>query len=133
MVGLCKAANTWRDDKSEFSTYASRCILNEINLEFRNRKKHSNNLSLDYEVDGKGSEVIAFGELLTGDEDVNYIDYDSVDAFYDTLTDVEKEILRLRRSGLTSTEIGERVGYARNTVSWKLRQLRNKWGKFNGN
>ena len=133
MVGLCKAANTWDSNKSEFSTYASRCILNEINFEFRNRKKHSNNLSLDYEVEGKGGEPVSFGELLVGDEDVNYLDYDSIDAFYDALTEMEKEIFALRREGLNATEIAEQLGYAQSTVSSKLRQFTNKWGKFNGN
>ena len=40
MVGLVGAANTFDESKGTFSTYAVRCVMNQINTELRNRKKY---------------------------------------------------------------------------------------------
>ena len=49
MVGLCKAANTWDANKGVFSTYACKCIRNEINKEFNDLEvSHLSDLK-DYE------------------------------------------------------------------------------------
>ena len=32
-IGLCKAANTYNNDKSEFSTYAYKCMYTTIEIE----------------------------------------------------------------------------------------------------
>ena len=45
MLGLCKAADKWDESKSKFSTYAGRCIRNEINQEFIRRKPFSKVIS----------------------------------------------------------------------------------------
>ena len=47
MVGLVKAADTWDESKSKFSTYACACILTEIRTYFKQQSKHQNVLSLD--------------------------------------------------------------------------------------
>lgn len=47
-IGLIKAAITFDSSKKNtFSTYASRCINNEILMYFRKSKKYANNISLD--------------------------------------------------------------------------------------
>lgn len=60
-VGLIKAMNSFSIKKNtKFSTYASRCIENEILMYLRSTKKHSNNISLDtsISVDLDGKELI---------------------------------------------------------------------------
>lgn len=48
MVGLIKAAITFDESKNiKFTTYASKCIINEINMQFRRNKGHSKDISIE--------------------------------------------------------------------------------------
>jgi RNA polymerase sporulation-specific sigma factor len=129
MVGLCKAADTWDETKSEFSTYASRCILNEIGMEFKRRNKHNGILSLDYEVTGKDGVKVSFGELLSGDDDVDYVGYEG---FYNKLSPTDQEIVEYRRLGFTTEAIAQIIGCSRQNVEKHLRKLRAVWRNVNG-
>lgn len=124
MVGLCKAAEHWDKSKSKFSTYAGKCIRNEICKEFLYRKPHSKVLSLDSKV----GENITIGEMLVGDDDVAYLD----DGFYDTLSEDEKHIFELDRCGYNTEEIASRTGYSLNKVRKSLRLIKLKGRNFNG-
>jgi len=128
MLGLCKAADSFDESKSMFSTYASRCILNAIKHEFRNRKKHQGVLSLDYPVSDDEGKEVSFGDLCVGDEDVEFVD---LAGFNDKLTPMEQEIVKLRKQGLTIHEIGKRIGREQSTVSRKLRKIIALWRSIN--
>lgn len=129
MLGLCKAADSFDESKSTFSTYASRCILNSIRMEFRSRKKHYGVLSLDYKVtDDEGSEV-SFGDLCVGEEDVEFID---TSKFNNQLTPKETELLDLLQQGLTSREIAKKLNCCPHTVANRKRRILGKWRKING-
>lgn len=130
MVGLCKAANTWDESKSEFSTYACKCITNEIRKEFSNRKKHSGVLSLDYPSKNDECENTTFGDYIMGDEDVPFADLDS---FYATLTKDEREILAIDSMGYSPDEIAECCGCNLQKVWKTLRIIDNKRRNFYGN
>ena len=129
MVGLCKAADTWDETISKFSTYACKSILNEIQMEFRMRKKHCGVLSLDYEVDNEECKT-TFGDLQVGEEDVVYVDDDR---FYNLLTEDEKTVFDINKIGFSPDEIAESCGWSVQKV-WKiLRVVQIKWRNFNGN
>ena len=50
-IGLIKATYTYDEEKNiQFSTYAGRCITNEIVMYFRKNNKHSGNLSLNANI-----------------------------------------------------------------------------------
>ena len=89
MLALCRAAETWDPDKSQFSTYASKCITNAFNVELRKRSKHYGNLSLDYEYSNGDGEAMTLGDTVVGEEDVEYIDFDR---YFKTLSPREKQI-----------------------------------------
>ena len=127
MVGLCKAADSWDESKSTFSTFASKAILNEIGMEFKRRKKQIKALSLDYPM---GEEEVTFGDLLVGESDVQYID---IDDFYDQLTPRERECFDLLKLGMKPVEIGRTLGLSRQNVNYHLRNLRLRWEKIYGN
>lgn len=120
MLGLCKAADTWDESKSKFSTYAGACISNEIKIEFRNRKKHNGVLSLDYEMTDDRGEDVSLGELCVGEEDVEFVD---LVEFNKRLTPKDREIIGLRQQGLTTAEIGKIFGCSSTTISRKLRKM----------
>ena len=125
MLGLCKAAEAWDESKSKFSTYAWRCIRNEINNEFINRKPHSKNISLETKIGDEGT----LEEVLIGKEDVSYFD----DAFYDLLSPDEQNILRLDNLGYSTEEIAETSGRSVQKVRKTLRLIKLKWRAFNEN
>jgi RNA polymerase sigma factor (sigma-70 family) len=129
MLGLCKAADNWDESKTVFSTYAGKCILNEINSEFRARKKHHGALSLDYEVTDGDGEKTTFGDFVVGEEDVGYIDFDPL---YRSLSPVEQQIFDLRRKGATNSEIARLVGSGETFVQRKLRKIKALWRLMDG-
>jgi len=126
MVGLCRAAETWDESKSKFSTYASRAILNEFTKEFKSRRQSLNTLSLDYEM---GEENATFGELLVGEKDVLYVDLKEL---YAELTPRERECFELLREGWRPIDIAKKLGISRQHVNYHLRQIRLRWRKIYG-
>lgn len=54
MIGLCKAAKAWQQ-KGKFSSYAKKCIFNEIKNELKYRQKHSAVISLEVLLEGDKS------------------------------------------------------------------------------
>ena len=131
MLGLCKAADTYDESKSVFSTYACTCILNQIKMWFRNNKKHNQNLSLDYTISSDDGEVVSFMDTLVGSEDVDYIDYQNL---FGDLSDTEKTICELLQSGYNQIEIGEKIGKSRTGVNKVKRRMeikvRNRHGDY---
>lgn len=129
MVGLCRAANTWDESKSKFSTYACQCILNEIKDEFRSRKKHHGNLSLDYEVNSDEG-TVTFGDLIEGDLDIDFVDTEPV---MDKLSPVEQDVFSLLTAGVSPNDIGKRYGLSKQRMNNIMRKIRLVWRNYNGN
>ncbi len=74
-LGLIKAINSYKlNHGTQFSTYAARCIENEILMLIRTNKKHKNNISIE--------------DVLGADEEENEIKLG--DLSYDENEDVEK-------------------------------------------
>jgi RNA polymerase sporulation-specific sigma factor len=123
MLGLCKAAENWDERKSKFSTYAWRCIRNEINNEFISRKPHSQNISLETRIGEDGT----LGDILPGDDDVGYVDDET---FCDQLTEEELRVFCANRLGLTTEEVADRYGWSMQKVQKLSRLIRIKWKRF---
>ncbi len=133
MVGLCYAANTFDESKGfKFSSFASKCILNEINMEFRRRKKQKGVLSLELNCYHDDGETKTLGECLVGDEDVD-VNFFDCDKFYSKLDQKDREIVDLRRLGFKEKEIAEKLNVSRSLVSTRLGRLRHVWRKLYGN
>lgn len=69
-LGLIKAINTYKvGHGTQFSTYASRCIENEILMLIRMNKKHKGNINIE-DVLGKDDEEneITIGDLTSDDQ-----------------------------------------------------------------
>ena len=76
-LGLIKAINTYKEGLgTQFSTYAAKCIENEILMLLRVNKKHKNTTSVD--------------DVLCSDEDNNKMTV--LDLAYDEESDVNKEV-----------------------------------------
>lgn len=129
-IGLIKAVNTYNPDKKiKLSSYASRCIENEILMYFRNCKKSSQDISLNEAIDSDkdGNPLTLMDIMATEDCIIDDIDTKiNLEKLYDYMNEVlnerEIEILTLRFglnnfSALTQREIAKKLNISRSYVS----------------
>ncbi len=129
-IGLIKGVDSYSKKKNtRLTTYAARCIENEILMYFRNNKKRSKDISINESVgfDKEGNEITILDILKTPyndfaldiHKDDNISDLKN---YFNVLNDREKEIIS-ERYGLdnndeaTQKEIAKRLGISRSYVS----------------
>lgn len=130
-LGLIKAINTYKlGHGTQFSTYAARCIENEILMLIRANKKHKNNISIE-DVLGKDDEgnEITIGDLSYDEDfDVEMLaERKNISEKLDVvlrkcLTKREYEIMCLRyglmgNPILPQREVAEKLGISRSYIS----------------
>ena len=130
-IGLIKAISTFNSERSaRLSTYAARCIDNELLMMLRARKKCSREVSL-YEpigTDREGNEIQLFDVIEMGEEDVHHRleKKEDVIRLYQKveseLSARERIVLKLRyglynEEEYTQREIAKMLGISRSYVS----------------
>lgn len=130
-IGLLKAVNTFHPDKgSKFSTYAIRCIENEILMFFRSRKKMRSEVSIFEPIgtDKEGHAILLYDilesenadfVLMTEQKSMMQKMMENLDRI---LTPRELEIIGYRygvggKKELTQREIATRMNISRSYVS----------------
>ena len=111
-IGLIKAINTFDINKNiKLSSYASRCIENEILMHFRNSRKSSQDVSLNDTIDtDKDGNPLTLMDIIASDMDVaedvdTKLHLDVLNDYIDeALTPREKEII-IKRYGIGGTKI----------------------------
>lgn len=129
-IGLIKAVNTYNPDKKiKLSSYASRCIENEILMHFRNCKKSAQDISLNEAIDSDkdGNPLTLMDIMATEDCIIDDIDTKiNLEKLYtymkEVLNEREIEILTLRfglknHTPLTQREIAKLLNISRSYVS----------------
>lgn len=129
-IGLIKAINTFDMDKNiKLSSYASRCIENEILMHFRNLKKSSQNVSLEDAVDiDKDGNTLKLMDLLSIDDDFadnldKKLNLQKINKYLtETLSKRELQIINLRyglngSKPLTQREVSSIMDISRSYVS----------------
>ena len=145
-IGLIKAIDTYDINKDiKLSSYASRCIENEILMHFRNNKKSAQDVSLNDTIDtDKDGNPLTLMDIMSVDDDI----IDDIDrrmnlsVLYDyvrmELTDREREIIVSRyglngRDTLTQRELAQKLGISRSYISRiekkALEKLRRRYEK----
>lgn len=113
LIGLWKACLTYDPSKSEFSTFASVCIMNRIRHEIRTPAKSrppGQLLSLDEPAGPDPDSGRTLADVIPDDRDMfSLAEYDLGRAI-GALTPTEREILEMRAAGWTTTEIGKAYG-----------------------
>ena len=129
-IGLIKGIDSYSKSKgTRITTYAARCIENEVRMFFRGNKKNNKNVSLNDSIgfDKEGNEITLLDILKTPDQDFalelhNQNNIDLLSSYFDVLNEREKEII-FRRYGLkgekevTQKEIAEELKISRSYVS----------------
>ena len=120
-IGLIKAVNTFDASKKiKLATYASRCIENEILMQFRANKKTAQDVSImepiDTDKDGHPltlMDVIAQDDTIIEDLDLKINAEKLYRYMEEMLDDREKEIIRWRYGligdGLTQREVAKKL------------------------
>lgn len=140
-IGLIKAVASFDAGKGKLSTYASRCIDNELLMLLRSKKKTSKEVSL-YEpigTDKEGNEINLLDIIES--EQIDVVDkmelcsnLKKLMKMLEQLDGREKEIIYLRyglETGkeVTQREIGQRLGISRSYVSRIEKRVLNKLKK----
>ena len=130
-IGLIKAINSYDESKgNQLSTYASRCIENEILMLIRSSKKHKEVSSLDerlgYDKDGNDiilSEVLENKEVDVIEEtEKNILMQKLIEISQKELDAREYEIIAMRygignKPSLTQQEVADKLKISRSYVS----------------
>lgn len=128
-IGLVKASKLYNNDDYAFSTYAYKCMKNEI-LKYFNKIKNINkntHISLSQEI---GDELRLEDTLFCIDNVDEQIEkkllIDKLWEFIDELDDIERKIIVGYMKGLTANKIGEIVGLKHARVSAAYKKALNK-------
>lgn len=130
-IGLMKAIKTFDYNKgNSFSTYASRCIENEILMTFRSDKKNAQSVYLDdiISVDKDGNNLSLYEVLCDNSPSVdkqieNKIIYKKVERIIKTKLDEREREIIIKRFGLcgeiprTQIELAEEINISRSYIS----------------
>ena len=143
-IGLMKAVDTFdATRKARFSTYASRCIENEIRMQFRRERKSGQTVSLQEALEADGDSALTLADVIQDgfcmeDSCERQEDVRRLRQLLDTLPARERQILLLRyglagQPPLTQLETAGLLGISRSYVSrletHALELLRQAWGK----
>ena len=129
-IGLMKAVDTFDSDRrARFSTYASRCIENEIRMQFRRNRKTGGTVSLQEALESDGDSALTLADVLQDD-------IRRMRQLLDGLPARERQIILLRyglsgQPPLTQLETAKLLDISRSYVSrletHALELLRQRW------
>ena len=120
-IGLIKAVDTFSPDKGSLSSYASRCIENEIRMSLRTEKKLVGEVSMEEPL-GREDLVGTDGSELF-EEVSRRLEGERLRSLMDrTLRRREKLVLSLRcglsgEGPLTQQQVADRIGISRSYIS----------------
>ena len=128
-IGLIKAADTFSPEKKiRFSSYAAKCVQNEILMVLRAGKKSARDVSLSDPIESdRDGNPLTVGDLIADDQDLpalidRRLDAEKLAALVAGLPARERQVVRMRYglSGgapLTQQEIARKLGISRSYVS----------------
>lgn len=127
-IGLCKAALNYDEDKTKFSTFAFRCMGNEVSNYLRKINagkylRHDEVYSMEALNENRAIEETL---LMTSSENIEreYIFKAKFQKEYGKLKDQVKNIVALKYRGYTNNEVAEIMDMKASTVSMALKKFK---------
>ena len=133
-IGLIKAVEGFDNSKDiKFSTYATKCIKNEMFMHFRKEKQRPKAVSLNEPIgnDGEGNEITR-GETISGAEDVenDFIKRETFERFMNIilnlLTPKERLVMLYTIADYNQSSIGKILDLSQSYVSRLARKVKKK-------
>lgn len=131
-MGLIKAIDTFDLSRNiKFSTYSSRCIVNEINMFLRIDRKHHKvdsleNKVIDYEFSEVKLKDIIPVETNVEEQIIEKEEYLIIYELLNSLPEDEREMVKMYMKRYTEKEIGEKYNLSQSYVSRKIRNILKK-------
>lgn len=129
-IGLCKAALNYDSDKTKFSTFAYRCMGNEVSNYLRKVNagkylRHDEVYSMEA-LNENENRAIEETLIMTSSENIEreYMFKAKFQKEYDKLKDQVKNIVALKYHGYTNNEVAEIMDMKPSTVSMALKKFK---------
>ncbi len=139
IIGLIKAIDTFDVNKNiKFSSYASKCIVNEILMFLRKNKKDLSNLSLEQTIGvNKDGEELLLGNIIADEKRNISLDYENKEElnYYkkmlyqalESLTPLEKEVITYYYfNKITQQQIATKMDCSRSNIERIIRNVLKK-------
>lgn len=131
-IGLCKAGITYQKGTIAFSTYAYKCMFNEIMMDKRKEKStkripHHQIVYYEAELETCDGDTASFLNFIPSNEDVENYSLSKImfDEYSKKLNDRDKQIFLLFSEGYKQREICKMVGCSQPQVSRIKKKLEN--------
>lgn len=126
-VGLIKAVDSFDESSGNtFSTYAARCIFNEIAMDLRRQNKYAKDISLQTILangDARDN-PLTIEDILTYEDDYTLI---YIQEFVRCLDEREITVLRYLMDGKTQKYVSDQLGMTRSNICRIVKKMRSKW------
>lgn len=125
-IGLCKAANTYNNSKSGFSTYAYKCMYTTVMTEKRKEnamRTIPQNQIVYYEnqvsEESKDNDISTFLNYITSKQDIENetISTLSLENIENELVGNKRKVFVLLKEGYTQSEISKIIGISKQRIS----------------
>lgn len=124
-IGMCKAAKTFNEETSKFSTYAFKCMFNEVYHEKRKErmakaipKDKLMYAQAEFENDN-GSDTNSFFNLIPSDIDIerDVTLKDMIKRAFESLNERDRNVVRLLVNGYKQREVVKIAGCSQPHIS----------------
>lgn len=123
-IGLIKAVDTYDENSGVvFSTYAAKCIQNEIVMELRKQSRRVSEISMETLIMADGDNEIHLEDVLGGNE----IDILDLDKFVKKLSPNEQTYFALRSKGYSKVQIAKLMGVSRSYITSLSQKMLTKY------
>ena len=126
-VGLIKAVDSFDESTGNtFSTYAARCIFNEIAINLRKQNKYAKDISLQTVLakSDKRAEPLTIEDILIYEDDYTPM---YIQEFVQCLDEREATVLKYLMDGKTQKYVSDRLGMTRSNICRIVKIMRSKW------
>lgn len=126
-VGLIKAVDSFDESTGNtFSTYAARCIFNEILMDLRRQNKYAKDISLHAVLanSDRRNDSLTIENILAYEDDYTPM---YIQEFVRCLDEREIAILRYLMDGKTRAYASNQLGMTRSNVCRIVKVMRSKW------
>lgn len=126
-VGLIKAVDTYDAESGiAFSTYAFKCIQNEITMELRRQSRRVSEISMETLIMADGGNEITIEDVLGGNE----IDILDLDKFMKKLGPNEQTYFALRSKGYSKVQVAKLMGVSRSYITSLSQKMLEKYKRI---